>query len=86
MPEFTVACLCAEWCHVCTEYRPGFFALAARFPQAQFRWIDIEDEEPEREVEDFPTIHVQRGGETLFYGPQPTAHAVLERLLQALLR
>jgi thiol-disulfide isomerase/thioredoxin len=86
MRAFTVACLCAEWCHVCTEYRPGFLALAERFPQAEFRWIDIEEEEPEQEVENFPTIMVRRGDKTLFYGSQPPAHALLERLLEELLR
>jgi hypothetical protein len=85
MREFSVACLCAEWCHVCGEYRPGFLALAARFPQAEFRWIDIEEDPPEQEVEDFPTIWVRRGDKTLFYGPQPHAHALLERLLEELL-
>jgi thioredoxin 1 len=86
MARFTVACLCAEWCHVCTDYRAGFFALAERFPQAAFRWIDIEEEETEREVENFPTLHVKRGDETLFYGPQPPSHQVLGRLLEVLLR
>src|SRR5687768_10809627 len=28
--------------------RPGFLALAARFPQAEFRWVDIEEDPPER--------------------------------------
>ena len=38
---FVVSCLCAEWCDTCVDYRPGFFALAEKFPTAQFRWIDI---------------------------------------------
>jgi thioredoxin 1 len=86
MARFTVACLCAEWCHVCTGYRPGFLALAERFPQAEFRWVDIEDEDPEVEVENFPTILVKRAGETVFCGPQPPSHPVLARLLEELLR
>ena len=86
MAQYTVECLCAEWCHVCGDYRPGFFALAERFPQADFRWIDIEDEPPEFEVENFPTIHVRRGGETLFCGPQPPSHELLARLLRELLK
>lgn len=86
MARFTVSCLCAEWCHVCTDYRAGFLALAERFPQAEFRWVDIEEEEPEREVENFPTIEVKRGEETLFFGPQPPSHQVLGRLLEVLFR
>ncbi|HWK82169.1 MAG TPA: thioredoxin family protein, partial [Caldimonas sp.] len=40
-----VACLCADWCSSCREYRSIFDALAARFEgRAEFAWIDIEDE------------------------------------------
>src|SRR5712672_1126475 len=42
-----VSCLCAEWCDTCLEYRRGFFELAKKFPAAQFRWIDIEDQADE---------------------------------------
>src|ERR687883_130194 len=58
-----VSCLCAEWCDTCVQYRPGFFALGERFPDAKFRWIDIEDQADEvgdLEVENFPTIRVTR--------------------------
>ena len=82
MARFTVTCLCAEWCHVCTDYRAGFLALAERFPQAEFRWVDIEEEEPEREVENFPTIEVKRGDEVLFYGVMLPRHDLLRRLLR----
>ena len=83
--EFSVACLCAAWCDTCAQYRDGFFALAARFPQAEFRWVDIEDDPPDFDVENFPTILVKRGEQTLFCGPQPPHHGVLERLLRELL-
>jgi len=84
-----VSCLCAEWCNTCVEYRPGFLALALKFPQACFRWIDIEDQADEvgdLEVENFPTIRVTRGEEVLFHGTQLPIPAHLERLLQALLK
>ena len=84
-----VACLCAEWCNTCVEYRPGCLALAQKFPQARFRWIDIEDQADEvgdLEVENFPTIRVTRGEEVLFHGTQLPIPAHLERLLQALLK
>jgi len=87
-----VSCLCAEWCDTCADYRPGFFALAEKFPGARFRWIDIEDQADEvgdLEVENFPTIRVTRaqGGneEVLFHGAQLPIHAHLERLLEELL-
>jgi thioredoxin len=82
--EFLVACLCAEWCDTCVAYRPGFLALAERFPQATFRWVDI-DEEEDFEVENFPTILVKRGKEQLFFGVMLPHHEHLKRLLEALL-
>jgi thiol-disulfide isomerase/thioredoxin len=87
--EFLVACLCAAWCDTCVAYRVGFFALAERFPRAEFRWVDIEDDAEaveEIEVENFPTILVRRGGETLFQGVLLPHHSHLERLLQELIR
>jgi len=76
--EFLVACLCAEWCDTCAAYRAGFLAMAERFPRAEFRWVDIE-------VENFPTILVKRGGETLFEGVMLPHHEHLQRLLEKLM-
>lgn len=83
-----VSCLCAEWCDTCVEYRPGFFSLAGKFPGAEFRWVDIEDQADEvgdLEVENFPTLRVTRGDEVLFHGTLLPIHAHLERLLEELL-
>ena len=87
-----VSCLCAEWCDTCVQYRPGFLALRRKFPQADFRWIDIEDQADEvgdLEVENFPTIRVTRGQgdemRVLFHGTQLPVHSHLERLLTELL-
>jgi hypothetical protein len=88
-PPYEVVCICADWCRTCTEYRPGFEALAAQFPQASFKWLDTEDDAEQvgdLEVENFPTILVKQGPQTLFYGPQPPSHDVLKRLLQTLIR
>jgi hypothetical protein len=87
--EFLVACLCAAWCDTCTGYRSGFLAMAERFPRAEFRWVDIEDDAEaveEIEVDDFPTLLVRRGNETLFQGVLLPHHSHLERLLQELIR
>ena len=84
-----VTCLCAAWCDACSEYRDGFYALAREFPRAQFYWLDIEDdaeEVGEREVENFPTLLIERDGAELFYGPLPPQHEHLRRLLQSLQR
>ena len=87
--EFTVTCLCAEWCDVCREYRPEFAALAERFPQAEFAWLDIEDDADEvggREVENFPTIEVKRGEAQLFYGVLLPKPEHLVRVLENFMR
>jgi thiol-disulfide isomerase/thioredoxin len=86
---YEVVCICAAWCGTCTEYRPGFEALAAQFPQAAFKWLDTEDDADEvgdLEIENFPTLLVRRGPQTLFFGPQPPSHDVLKRLLQTLIK
>ena len=86
--EFLVACLCAAWCDTCVAYRPGFMAMAGRFPRAEFRWVDIEDDAEAVEdidVENFPTILVRRGRETLFQGVMLPHHEHLERLLKKLI-
>lgn len=82
-----VTCLCALWCDACTAYRGGFFALAKDFPRARFGWLDVEDDAEEvgdLEVENFPTILVERDGARLFYGPLPPQHEHLRRLLETL--
>ena len=86
--EFLVACLCAAWCDTCVAYREGFLALAQRFPRAEFRWVDIEDQAAEIEdieVENFPTILVKRGADTLFEGVMLPHHEHLQRLLEKLM-
>lgn len=85
---FLVTCLCAEWCGTCREYRPSFEALSMRFPQANFLWVDVEDE-PELagdvDVENFPTLVVQRDQHVLFCGPMLPQVSLLERMLESLL-
>ncbi|MBK9615436.1 MAG: thioredoxin family protein [Uliginosibacterium sp.] len=88
MSNLFVACLCAEWCGTCREYRPEFVRLGERFPQVAFVWVDIEDS-PEvvddLDVENFPSIVIQRGNDVLFYGPMLPQIGLLERLIQTYL-
>ena len=87
--EFLVACLCAAWCDTCVAYRAGFLGMAERFPRAQFRWVDIEEDAEaveDIEVENFPTILVRRGEETLFHGVMLPHHEHLQRLLEKLIQ
>ena len=62
--------------------------MAQRFPRAEFRWVDIEDQAEaveDIEVDNFPTILVRRGSETLFQGVMLPHHSHLERLLEKLM-
>lgn len=84
-----VACLCAEWCATCREFRAAFDALSARHGGVRFRWIDIEDEADlveDIEVDSFPTVLIQRGRDVLFLGATPPHAAIIERQLVALQR
>jgi thiol-disulfide isomerase/thioredoxin len=81
-----IACLCAQWCGACREYQPLFDSLQKEFPQATFRWVDIEDEadlvDPV-EVEDFPTLLISRGGKARFFGTVTPHLETLRRLLRS---
>jgi thiol-disulfide isomerase/thioredoxin len=81
-----VACLCAEWCGSCREYRATFDAAArALGADARFAWIDIE-ERPEvmddLDVESFPTLLLMRDDEISFYGPVMPHASALEALVR----
>ena len=84
-----VACLCADWCGACREYKRLFDSLAAKFPHVRFLWVDIEDEadliDP-IEVENFPTIliasDVDGQAKPLFFGTVLPYIETLERLIR----
>lgn len=81
-----VVCLCAEWCGVCCEYRSRFEQIQAKFPQAQFLWLDVEDEADllhPIDVEDFPTLLLVAGTEPRFFGPVTPQAEMLERLIRS---
>ena len=82
-----IACFCAAWCDTCTQYRPKLSALADTQPERVYAWIDIEDHPDllgDEDVENFPTLLVQRGSRILFYGPMLPHIGHLERLLESL--
>lgn len=84
--EFFVACLCAAWCGTCREYRPAFEALAANRPGIGFVWVDVEDQSEyagDLDVENFPTLVIQRGHDVLFAGPTLPEAGILARLLDS---
>ncbi len=84
--RFLVACLCAQWCGSCREYRSTFDAVAAEHPGVEFRWVDIEDEadlvDPV-EVDNFPTLLIAASDGVRFFGPLLPHKETLNRLLRA---
>lgn len=81
-----VACMCAAWCDVCVAFRGSFEALAALHPDLLFVWIDIEDEADlvgDIDVENFPTLLIQRADQVCFFGPVEPDTRSIERLIQA---
>ena len=84
--RWVVACLCAAWCDVCKQYRPGFEGLAAEYREQQFVWIDIEDQADlvgDLDVENFPTILIQHRDIVVFYGTMLPEPRQVARLLEA---
>ena len=86
--RWLVACLCADWCGACREFRADFDALSARHPDVWFRWIDIEDEADaigDLDIETFPTLVIGgRDSRVRFAGPVLPQAGQIGRLLQSL--
>jgi thioredoxin-like negative regulator of GroEL len=83
---WVVACLCAAWCDTCHQYRNSFDALAARHPDKRFVWIDIEDQADvvgDFDVENFPTLLIQRRDAVSFFGTVLPDLQLADRLLLA---
>jgi len=84
-----VACLCAEWCGSCREYRATFTALAATFAaSADFAWIDVEDDADalgDLDIENFPTLLIADRGALRFLGSVTPQAQTAERLVRSAL-
>jgi thiol-disulfide isomerase/thioredoxin len=80
-----VACLCAQWCGTCRDYRATFDQLAREFADLRFVWIDIEDQSDlvdPVDVDDFPTLLIASTHAIRFFGPLAPQLSTLRRLLQ----
>ena len=85
--RLVVACLCAAWCGTCAGYRAAFEELAARHPQKYFLWVDIEDHADlvgDLDVENFPTLLIQRHETVAFFGTMLPEPNVASRLIDTI--
>jgi thioredoxin-like negative regulator of GroEL len=84
--RWIVACLCAAWCGTCSGYRATFEELAERHPDKYFVWVDIEDHADvvgDLDVENFPTLLIQRHEHVAFFGTMLPDPNVAHRLILA---
>ena len=82
-----VACLCAEWCGTCRDYRSAFDQLAEAHPDACGAWGDSEtpaDRLAERDGETLPTILIEDAHTARFFGTVLPHAAIVERMLSDL--
>lgn len=87
MRPLQIACLCAEWCGTCRDYRAAFDELQQALPQHHYRWIDIEDEADfagDIDIETFPTLLVAQAGQVLFAGPVLPRATDAQRLIESI--
>jgi thioredoxin 1 len=81
-----IVCYCAAWCDTCTLYQQKLEKLSEQLPQHTFVWVDIEDH-PEllgdEDVENFPTLLIERRGQKQFFGTMLPHIDQLERMIQA---
>ena len=74
---------------MCQDYRSRFAQVQASIqadcPQAQFLWLDVEDEADllhPLDVENFPTLLLAVGDEPCFFGPITPQAQTLERMVR----
>ncbi len=82
-----VACLCAQWCSVCRQWKASFDSLAMQFPQASWIWVDVEDKAEvlgDFEPDNFPVLAVQRGAHLVFCATLPQQTGIWQRLIEEL--
>lgn len=85
--DWTVICLCAEWCGTCRDYRRTFEQRARARDDAVHVWIDIEDESDwlgDLDLETLPTLLVLHERRPMFFGAVLPHVEIIERTLRAL--
>jgi thioredoxin 1 len=84
--DLLVACLCAQWCASCRDYRATFDEISHANQGMRFVWVDIEDEADKVDpvdVENFPTLLIASRDGVRFFGPVMPHKETLVRLLRS---
>jgi thioredoxin 1 len=79
-----VACLCADWCHICRDLNARIPADPAWPDSLRWLWVDIEAHAEvlgDWEVDTFPTYLIATDERVLFCAPGPTGTDALLRFL-----
>ena len=87
--NWVVACLCAEWCRSCREYRACFESFRPREGAVRLAWIDIESNDrilEDIDVDGLPTLLVGNGTEVVFAGPVIPRIEILQGLVARAMR
>lgn len=82
-----IFCLCADWCVICREFEPAFKRLSEALPEHNWRYLDIEDDEPflaDMDIQSFPTLVIfNQGKQCCFAGVIEPRIDTLQRLVQS---
>ena len=80
-----IVCYCAAWCDTCTVYQKKLEVLSKQLTDHVFVWVDIEDH-PEllgdEDIENFPTLLIERQGQIQFFGTMLPHIDQLERMIE----
>lgn len=94
LPVRRLVVLCADWCGTCRGYRDVMETVAARFPNWEATWIDIEDQSDlvdDLDVETFPTVLLYQQAPpgapaeqdgVFFFGPMLPHEGTLQRQVE----
>ncbi len=86
-PRWQVFSLCAQWCGTCRDWRGALAEEAARHPEVEFSWVDIEDEDEaigDLDIETFPTLLIAHGDQARFLGTVLPSASAVGKLLASL--
>jgi catechol 2,3-dioxygenase-like lactoylglutathione lyase family enzyme len=88
-PQWRVACLCADWCAACREFRTLFESFQPRDGSVRLAWIDIDEDDhilEDLDLEGLPTLLIGNESQVLFAGPVVPRLEILHGLVTRAMR